>query len=403
MRCLIRDEILRLHRAYYVLCALAFLVMLNEQSASPVLPLYAGQLGATEVVAGAVISSSFLSRMFLEIPAGYLSDRVGYRAPLIAGFLSSALGAFLSMLAADPFHLMVGRVLWGVGLALFFNTSINLVVKMSERGSMGEAMGVFQGIEFLGGFMGAPIGGMMAAIFGFRMIFAVAAALMLAAAAMSILSKGLSAATSPKGVRAPRSELETGTWTNAFNAMRNPAFGFVCFTGFLFFSTEIGMLSTIIPIYFTAALGFDVAAIGLLMGIRFVGLSAGNFLAGRAAKFSGQPRVYVMSLLLLGTAIVLMPSFPSFEIQAALFMLAGLALGILLPLLPVTVAEVVTPSVRGTAIGVYRTFFDAGAIVAPILLTWISVSWGTKASFYIVTALLFMNALVSLTFRGKIE
>jgi len=394
---------LRFREAYYILCALAFLVMLNEQSSSPVLPLYASQLGASEVVVGIVISSSFVSRTLLEIPVGYISDRVGYRAPLITGFVSSTLAAGLSMLAADASHLIIGRILWGVGMALFFNTSMILVVNMFESKSRGEAMGMFQSIQFIGGFLGAPLGGILGAIFGFRMIFVLAAALMLMATIISISSKELYDVTSPKRIKAQKTEVKTDTWRNAVDAIRNPVFSYICLTGFIVFSTEVGIFSTIIPIYLNTALGFNVTAIGILLGIKFVGVSGGTFLAGRVAKVAGKPWAYVISLLLLGTAILAMPFFASFEIQAALFLLSGLALGTIFPLLPVTVAEVVIPSVRGTAIGVYRTFFDAGAIVAPIVLTWISVLWRTSVSFCVIAALLFMNALVSLTFRGKIE
>lgn len=394
---------MRFREAYYILCALAFLVMLNEQSSSPVLPLYASQLGASEVVVGIVISSSFVSRTLLEIPVGYISDRVGYRAPLITGFVSSTLAAGLSMLAADASHLIIGRILWGVGMALFFNTSMILVVNMFESKSRGEAMGMFQSIQFIGGFLGAPLGGILGAIFGFRMIFALAAALMLMATIISISSKELYDVTSPKRIKAQKTEVKTDTWRNAVDAIRNPVFSYICLTGFIVFSTEVGIFSTIIPIYLNTALGFNVTAIGILLGIKFVGVSGGTFLAGRVAKVAGKPWAYVISLLLLGTAILAMPFFASFEIQAALFLLSGLALGTIFPLLPVTVAEVVIPSVRGTAIGVYRTFFDAGAIVAPIVLTWISVLWRTSVSFCVIATLLFMNALVSLTFRGKIE
>ena len=394
---------MRFREAYYILCALAFLVMLNEQSSSPVLPLYASQLGASEVVVGIVISSSFVSRTLLEIPVGYISDRVGYRAPLITGFVSSTLAAGLSMLAADASHLIIGRILWGVGMALFFNTSMILVVNMFESKSRGEAMGMFQSIQFIGGFLGAPLGGILGAIFGFRMIFVLAAALMLMATIISISSKELYDVTSPKRIKAQKTEVKTDTWRNAVDAIRNPVFSYICLTGFIVFSTEVGIFSTIIPIYLNTALGFNVTAIGILLGIKFVGVSGGTFLAGRVAKVAGKPWAYVISLLLLGTAILAMPFFASFEIQAALFLLSGLALGTIFPLLPVTVAEVVIPSVRGTAIGVYRTFFDAGAIVAPIVLTWISVLWRTSVSFCVIAALLFMNALVSLTFRGKIE
>ncbi len=54
---------------------------------SPVLPLYARQLGATPEVVGLVVAASTLTGVFLKFPAGAFSDVVGRRVVLVAGMI----------------------------------------------------------------------------------------------------------------------------------------------------------------------------------------------------------------------------------------------------------------------------------------------------------------------------
>ena len=88
--------------------------------------------------------------------------------------------------------------------------------------------------------------------------------------------------------------------------------------------------------------------------------------------------------------------FPQVEMQAALFLINGAVIGILMPVLVIVITEAVDPSSRGTAIGMYRTSFALGAVVAPILMTSISDLWGIEWSYYITAVFLVMNALLVL-------
>ncbi len=394
---------MRYPNAYYILCALGFLVILAGNIGNPFLPIYAGSLGASEIVVGIIMSCFFISRTFIEIPAGYISDRIGYRNPLIVGFVASTFAAGFAALASSPYHLMIARSLWGVGSALFFNASVNVVVNMVGSEDRGEAIGMFQGIEFIGSFMGAPVGGVLAGVFGFRVVFLISAGILLITVVVMVASKELKAATSHEAIDAQRGGVERVGWTQSLKEMRNYVFGIVCLTGFMRMFAMMGVFSTIVPIYLNTQLGFDVTTIGLLMGLRSVGMSASNFLAGRTARIAGKPWVYAGSLLLTAFVLVAILLFPSLEIQAILFLLGGVGSGILMPLLPATIAEVITPSVRATAIGFFRTSFDIGAIIAPILLTWISSIWGMEVCFYLVAAMLLLNALASLALRGRIN
>jgi sugar phosphate permease len=74
-----------------------------------------------------------------------------------------------------------------------------------------------------------------------------------------------------------------------------------------------------------------------------------------------------------------------------------------MPLLPVTIIDLMSPSVRGIAIGFFRTSFDIGSVIAPILLTWIATVWRIEGCFYLTAAVLLFNAVLSLTLRGRIN
>lgn len=393
---------MRYPKAYYILCFLGFLLILSGNMGNPFLPLYAKELGATEIVIGLIMSSFFLSRIFVEIPAGYISDRIGYRIPLILGFVASAIASVVVVIGNDPSHLMVARALWGIGSALFFNSSMNVVVNMVEKEDRGDAMGIFQGIEFTGSFMGAPIGGLLAATFGFKFVFTVATGILILAVIIMAFSKELRVATSREVTQAQRG-VSNGTWKDSLKEMKDYVFGVVCLTGFIRMFAMMGIFSTILPLYLSIRLGFDVATIGILMGVRSIGMSVANFLAGRAARVASKPGVFIISLLLTAITIIGMVFFLSFEVQAFLFLIGGMGVGVLMPLLPVTIAEVITASVRGTAIGFFRTSFAVGAVIAPILLTWISTTWGMEICFYLVAVLLLLNALFSYTLRGRID
>jgi len=68
-------------------------------------------------------------------------------------------------------------------------------------------------------------------------------------------------------------------------------------------------------------------------------------------------------------------------------------------------AEAVDSSQRGAAIGVYRTFFDLGSVLGPIIMTAVMTGYGVKQCFYVASALLLLN--VPLTYlmdeTGKTE
>jgi DHA1 family multidrug resistance protein-like MFS transporter len=128
------------------------------------LPLLASDIDPSGVLVGLVVSAFFFSRVFIEIPAGIISDRIGRRKLLIIGLCLYAIGAFLCAQASVIHILIVGRAIWGLGTASFFMTTTALMIDLFDSRARGTALGIFQGIEFIGNFIGTPIGAFLATV-----------------------------------------------------------------------------------------------------------------------------------------------------------------------------------------------------------------------------------------------
>ena len=69
--------------------------MAGMSLSSSFLPLLANNLDPSGVFVGLVFSSWFFSRIFIEIPAGIISDRIGRRRLLVIGLAMSFLGPII--------------------------------------------------------------------------------------------------------------------------------------------------------------------------------------------------------------------------------------------------------------------------------------------------------------------
>jgi MFS family permease len=84
----------------------------------PILPVYAGLLGASLPTIGLPVGSYGIGQLILRIPIGAASDRFGRRRPFVAAGLAFAgLSAVALALATEPVGLILARGLTGVAAA----------------------------------------------------------------------------------------------------------------------------------------------------------------------------------------------------------------------------------------------------------------------------------------------
>jgi MFS family permease len=139
-----------------------------------VLPSQYGTAGVTAFQVGWLLSINRLVRLPLNVPSGWLSDRLGRKRPYVAGLILGALSTLGYGLYRGFWPLAVFRVLWGVAWALLIVSAYGMILDVSTEDTRGRYMGLYGAFSFFGGAFGAMLGGALVDAFGFSSAMLVA-------------------------------------------------------------------------------------------------------------------------------------------------------------------------------------------------------------------------------------
>ncbi|MFO8060264.1 MAG: MFS transporter, partial [Bacillota bacterium] len=90
---------------------IAGLYYVSTLATRPFIPLYAGELGATPVVLGLVVSMYAFLPIFIALPAGKFVDRFGPRPVMLGGASSMIVGSVFYLAAGNLVVLAGGQLL----------------------------------------------------------------------------------------------------------------------------------------------------------------------------------------------------------------------------------------------------------------------------------------------------
>lgn len=371
--------------SYYLLCVVGFLSMLSIMVTNPILSLFAEDIGATGVWIGYAVSGYWISRVVLEIPSGYVSSRFGYYKPMLFGLTLTVIGNAMLIFINSPVYLVLVRALNGFGAPFFFAVSMTFIVNLFGAERRGTAMGVFQGIEFVGTIIGSAVSGKLVQELGWRGGFTVAMALSFTALLLFVVPPYIRR----EAVRRPTSK--PLTLGEILGVMRNRTLMVVASATLAEFIMTNGLMMTIVPLFMRGTLGFSLADVGYVMGARSLGFVVAMFVMGSISDRAGRRPVLMFGLAATAVLVAVMSVFSTFITMAAVICVIGFTSGAIWIMGPVISAEAVDPSQRGAAIGVYRTFFDLGSVLGPIIMTTVMTGYGVRQCFYVAAALLLLN------------
>ncbi|RKY57314.1 MAG: MFS transporter [Candidatus Neomarinimicrobiota bacterium] len=164
-------------RILKILFISTFAVMLGLGIISPLMPIYAQNMGATGIWLGLIFSGFSFSRFIFMPIVGKLSDHSGRKKYIVIGLFFSAVISILYTLAQSVYELVGVRVLHGVFSAMVLPIAMAYVGETSEDGSEGKSMGTYNISLFLGMASGPLLGGLINESFGINAVFYVMAAL----------------------------------------------------------------------------------------------------------------------------------------------------------------------------------------------------------------------------------
>jgi MFS family permease len=334
--------------------------------------------------------------------AGRLSDRLGRKPVLLAGWLVAAPVPFLLMWAPSWSWILFANALLGISQGLTWSTTVIMKIDLAGAKNRGLAMGLN---EFAGYFAVAA----SALATGW---IADRASLRPEPFYLGVVFVGLGFVLSALAVRETRDHARLEAAQSLArprpDAPREPTPGarevFVRTTltdrdlssvvqAGLVNNLNDGMAWGIFPLFFAAA-DRSLEEIGLLAAIYPATWGVAQLFTGAWSDHVGRKWLIVSGMWIQAAGIgvvVVSSAFGAFAAGAALL---GIGTAFVYPTLLAAIGDVAHPSWRASAVGVYRLWRDLGYAIGALLAGITADALGLPAAMWLVAALTFASGLV---------
>jgi MFS family permease len=262
---------------------------------------------------------------------------------------------------------------------------MTFIINLVDKEKRGKAMGIFQGVEFIGQIGGSLASGRLIESLGWQGTFMVALGLSVLAMALYLI---------PPFIRnevVHSSEVKPLLIKEVLGVLKNRTIIIIAIVTLAEFIMTSGLLGTVLSIYATETLGISLPLFGYMMGIRSVGFVIAMFTMGSLADRIGRKPVLLFGIAATSVLVVVMSFFTSIITLSVVIASIGFTSGAIWIMGPVISAEAVPPQKRGAAIGAYRTFFDLGSFIGPIVMAFIMTEYGIVYCFYLAGGLMFIT------------
>jgi MFS family permease len=380
-------------RIYNVLFISVFATMLGLGVVSPLLPIYAENLGATGIWLGVIFSAFALSRSVFMPVIGRISDRQGRKWIILIGMFAYAVMSLAYIVADSVFSLTVVRFVHGVASAMVVPIAMAYIADLSEKGKEGSSMGNFSISMFLGLGMGPLLGGFLNDTFGMDSVFYVMAAL-------SAFATLLVAVSLPE--TKPRlPALPGGEHTRLLPAISTlPVMrGVMVFT--LISALGRGSMMVFIPV-FAPLIAISPFEVGIILSVNTFLMALLQIPVGRLTDRGNKVTLIVVGSAIAAIALAAIPLSPSFGPLLVATSVIGIGGAIQQPAIMALTVDAGRTIGMGTSMGAYNTVFGVGMIIAPLIggafMDFISI----EAVFYVGGAISLIGTAVFAVMMQKI-
>jgi MFS family permease len=343
---------------------------------------------ASKAVILSFIFSFGVVKALANLFAGRMSDRLGRKRILIAGWLFGLPVPVLVMFAPTWEWVVFANVLLGINQGLCWSTTVIMKIDLVGPARRGVAMGLNEAAGYVAVSLAALASSYLAATYALRpQPFYLGVAFALAGLFLSVFF-----VRETQGHARHESSLLSGTAAPAAN---QPSFGQIfVLTSWkdraLFSASQAGMVNNLndglawglFPLFFAAA-GLTVTQIGLLAAIYPGVQGLAQLGTGALSDRLGRKGMIVAGMWVQAVGIGLVVLMQGVVPWAGAMVLLGLGTALVYPTLLAAVSDVAHPQWRASAVGVYRLWRDGGyalgALLAGVLADLLGVSWAIIA------------------------
>ncbi len=365
-----------------------------------VLPLLAeAEFGlASKTAILSFIASFGVVKALANLFAGRLSDRIGRKGVLVAGWLVGLPVPLIIMVAPSWGWVVFANVLLGINQGLCWSTTVIMKIDLVGPVRRGLAMGLNEAAGYLAVSLAALGAGYLAVSYALRpqpfllgILFAVAGLLISIFFVRETQDyTAIEARQHPGDGTAP--DQPSFTQILLLTSWKNRTLFAVSQAGMIN-NLNDGMAWGLFPLYFAVA-GLSLGEVSLLVAIYPAVWGLTQLGTGALSDRVGRKGLIVAGMLVQAGGIVVIILTQGFGAWAGGAALLGLGTAMVYPTLLAAIGDVAHPTWRASAVGVYRLWRDGGyavgAILAGVLADVLGLAWAIGA----VGALTFLSGVV---------
>lgn len=394
-----------------LMCSGWVTIWIYRAALSPVYPQINESLGGniSDTALGSIASFYFFGYVIMQIPAGFLVDKIGKKTVLLPGFVVFALAALLISQASSISMIYTGSFLAGIGCGSFYGSAYSLTSQNipKEKKSFSTAI-VNSGSAVGSGFgmilssfiviqMNMPWQTMMYLSAFLIVCMTIAFALVIRSNKEDVTFLKSQAAAEEETTDQPKEKVSLST----LFSLR------MLFTYVLYFATCYAYYMTVtwLPNFLGTERGFQGVAIGFSSSlVAFASIPGALFFSRLADKYMHKKVTFIVILEVLAALMLLVTvqATNSTFLMIALILYGFLGKLAVEPIIISWLGENAPKVGVGTTLGVFNFFGMMSSVIAPTLTGSISDATGSKVMrFYIAIVLLIGGTFLFLTVNSK--
>lgn len=394
-----------------LMCSGWVTIWIYRAALSPVYPQINESLGGniSDTALGSIASFYFFGYVIMQIPAGFLVDKIGKKTVLLPGFVVFALAALLISQASSISMIYTGSFLAGIGCGSFYGSAYSLTSQNipKEKKSFSTAI-VNSGSAVGSGFgmilssfiviqMSMPWQTMMYLSAFLIVCMTIAFALVIRSNKEDVAFLESQAAAEEETTDQPKEKVSLST----LFSLR------MLFTYVLYFATCYAYYMTVtwLPNFLGTERGFQGVAIGFSSSlVAFASIPGALFFSRLADKYMHKKVTFIVILEVLAALMLLVTvqATNSTFLMIALILYGFLGKLAVEPIIISWLGENAPKVGVGTTLGVFNFFGMMSSVIAPTLTGSISDATGSKVmGFYIAIILLIGGTFLFLTVNSK--
>ena len=383
-----------------------FLMSLATSAVLPFAPVITINLGISQAGYGLVLASSALTRLFINIPVGFLAERYGRRPLLIIGPLLTSIGTGGFGIAQTLGHLISLRSLSGIGGAMEMTSAQLYLSDISNAHNRARTMAPMNMASAAGNILGPFLGGLLASAVNVQFAFTVFIFAIVASASNYFLvpeTKSLNKINQIVG-KDSKNHTIRGEVKSTFNQWKL-LFKIKDLRAVFYLQTSFWIslsycVFTLLPLTCNS-LGMSYVDISSLYVTYFlVSILFTKISANLSDKF-GRKLTLVPSCTIIAISAMLLPFTHDYYSLAAMMILWGAASGLYGANTAAYVTDVVTECTKAQGLVILRSAGDVGTILGTTFISLNALSPNASMYACFFSAFLISAAGSNLAFRAN--